>query len=203
MSGGDRKRADRRKRKQRGAAQAQAGVNGAGTGADPDAGGAAEGPAQETVEDIAAEASARGVSKSELRNERARAALEPLEEGERPLVIVIGAGLSAAIALVTVGAWVLGAEVDGEHPSAVQVFAPAILFAVMAWGMWSKAYWAVLGFQAVMGILMVGSFLSLVAAESAGVAITSLVVLIGAGALFWFTVKALARIQMPDKHLPK
>ncbi len=118
-------------------------------------------------------------------------------------MIVIGAGLSAAIALVTVGAWVLGAEVDGERPGAVQVFAPAILFAVMAWGMWNRAYWAVLGFQAVMGILMVGSFLSLVAAESAGVAITSLVVLIGAGTLFWFTVKALARIQMPDKHLPK
>ena len=196
MSSADRKRADRRKRKQRSADRLQADGNGAGPGA-------SEGPEEETVEDIAAEAAERGVSKSELRNERARDALEPLEEGERPLVIVIGAGLSAAIALVTVGAWVLGAEVDGERPGAVQVFAPAILFAVMAWGMWNRAYWAVLGFQAVMGILMVGSFLSLVAAESAGVAITSLVVLIGAGTLFWFTVKALARIQMPDKHLPK
>ncbi len=50
----------------------------------------------------------RGVSKSEIRNERAREALEPLAEGERPLVITLGALLSAAIALVTVGAWVWG-----------------------------------------------------------------------------------------------
>lgn len=193
MSSRERKRAERRKRKQRSSERT------------PDANGGepAEGPEEETVEDIAAEAAARGVSKSEVRNERARAALEPLEEGERPLVITLGALLSFGIALVTVGAWVLGAEVDGERPSVVQVFAPAILFAVMGAGMWNRAYWAVLGFQAVMGILMVGSFLSLVAAGSAGVAITSAVVLIAAGTFFWFTVKALARIQMPDKHLPK
>jgi hypothetical protein len=195
VSSRERKRAERRKRKQRSSERERT----------PGAGGAtpAEGPEEETVEDIAAEAAARGVSKSEVRDERARAALEPLEEGERPLVITLGALLSFGIALVTVGAWVLGAEVDGERPSVVQVFAPAILFAVMGTGMWNRAYWAVLGFQAVMGILMVGSFLSLVAAGSAGVAITSAVVLIAAGTFFWFTVKALARIQMPDKHLPK
>lgn len=201
MSSRERKRAERRKRKQR-AAEAPA--------TEPDAltsspnGDGADGIGDgETVEDIAAEAAARGVPKSEIRNERARAQLDPLEEGERPLVVTLGALLSVAIALVTVGAWVAGAEVDGERPSIVQVFAPSILFGVMAAGMWARRYWAVLGFQAVMGILMVGSFLSLVAAASAGVAITAGVILIAAGTFFWFTVKALARIQMPDKHLPK
>jgi hypothetical protein len=203
MSSRERKRADRRKRKQR-SAENEASQS------EPDApapsanGSEAEGLADgETVEDIAAEAAARGVAKSEIRNERARAALDPLEEGERPLVVTLGALLSAAIALITIGAWIAGAEVDGEQPSAFQVFAPSILFAVMAWGMWTIKYWAVLGFQAVMAILMIGSFLSLIGATSIAFALTAAVVLIGAGTFFWFTVKAMARIQMPDKYLPK
>ena len=118
-------------------------------------------------------------------------------------MITAGAIVSAAIALFTAGAWVLGAEVDGERPNWIQVFAPATLFGVMAWGMWRARYWAVLGFQAVMAILMVGSSLSLIVAGSLIGAVTPLVVLLGAGTFFWFTVKALARIQMPDRHLPR
>ena len=73
----------------------------------------------------------------------------------------------------------------------------------MGYGMWRTRYWAVLGFQAVMGILMVGAFLSLIAAASIAGALTALFILLGAGTFFWFTVKAMARIQIPDKHLPK
>jgi hypothetical protein len=203
VSSRERKRAERRKRKQRSAETESATPEAVAAPSANGSGAAGEADHRETVEDIAAEAAARGVSKSEIRNERAREALDPLEEGERPLVVTLGALLSAGIALVTVGAWLAGAEVDGEKPGAFQVFAPSILFAVMAAGMWNRRYWAVLGFQAVMGILMVGSFLSLVGATSAGIAITSAVVLGAAGTFFWFTVKALARIQMPDKHLPK
>ena len=202
MSSRERKRNERRKRKQRSSGQPGdaaaapeelAAANGNAAGEPPD----------EAVTDIAAEAEARGVSKSEIRNERVREGLKPLAEGERPLVVTVGAVLSFAIALVTVGAWVAGAEVDGERPAAFQVFAPAILFGVMGYGMWRTRYWAVLGFQAVMGILMVGSFLSLIAAASIAGALTALFILVGAGAFFWFMVKAMARIQMPDKHLPK
>lgn len=194
MSNRERKRSERRKRKQRSATRA----------AEPEAQSAnGDGPGTETVSDIAAEAEARGVSKSEIRNERAREALEPLEEGQRPTVVTVGAILSAAIAAITLGAWIAGAKVNGVHPKAIQVFAPSILFGVMAWGMWGARYWAVLGFQAVMGILMVGSFLSLIGATSLAGALTALLILAIAGALFWFTVKALARIQMPDRHMPK
>jgi threonine/homoserine/homoserine lactone efflux protein len=101
-------------------------------------------------------------------------------------------------------AWAAGAEVRvgdtdlSEQPNAFQVFPPAILFAVMAWGMWRARYWAVLGFEAIMAILMVGSVITLIAATDAFKAITSALVLVGAGTLFWLTVKALARIQMPE-----
>jgi hypothetical protein len=203
MSSRERKRATRRKRKQRAVAR---------EGEPADAVHGADGPAAISDSsngggpdptDLASVAEEHGVSGSELKNQRARAALEPLEEGERPRVVTVGALVSALIALVTVGAWVVGAEVDGERPSVVQVFAPAILFGVMAAGMWRSRYWAVLGFQAVMAILMVGAFLTLVSATSLLGALTPILILLVAGALFWFTVKALARIQMPDRHLPR
>jgi hypothetical protein len=197
VSSRERKRADRRKRKQRSTA-------GEGTPAADGAGAAPADDGHANVEDIAAEAERRGVSRSELRNEQVRAELEPLAEGERPGIVTIGAIVSAAIAASILIAWIAGAKVDvkgstlDERPQLLsQVLPPALLFAIMAWGMWRTRYWAVLGFEAIMAILMVGSFITLVAATSAFKAISAGLVLIAAGALFWFTVKALARIQMP------
>ena len=195
MSNRERKRAERRKRKAR---------NGATEGTRAES--ASSNGAGATVEDLAAEAEARPVSRSELKNQRAREQLEPLEEGERPFVVTVGAVVSALIAASIVIAWLAGAEVEvgsgegTERPNAFQVFPPAILFAVMAWGMWRSRYWAVLGFEAIMAIIMVGSFITLIAATSAFKAISAAAVLLGAGALFWFTVKALARIQMPNPN---
>lgn len=203
MSNRDRKRAERRKRKNRSAEAAPDSTPGGGDDA-------AEAPANgsgETIEDVVAEAEAKtgpAMSRSELRDQQAREELEPLEEGERPVIVTIGAMISAVIAASIVIAWIAGAEVKvgntdlSERPNAFQVFPPAILFAVMTWGMWRSRYWAVLGFEAIMAILMVGSFITLIAATSAFKAITSGAVLVGAGLLFWFTVKALARIQMPE-----
>jgi hypothetical protein len=194
MSSRERKRARRRKRKQRAPREQPAGVEpGSGNGGPP------------TIEDIAAEAEARGPSRRELKDEEARAGLEPLAEGERPLVVTVGAIVSALIAAITVGAWLVGAEVqvgggEAERPSAFQVFAPAILFAVMAAGMWRARYWAVLGFQAILAIIMVGSFITLIASTTLAQALTAVAVLSVAGTLFWFMVKAMARIQMPTRE---
>ncbi len=202
MSSRDRKRAERRKRKQRSGSSALGAPGEVAGPSDFDANGDAT---AETVEDLAAEAEARGVSRSELRNEQAREELEPLPEGERPRVVTIGAVISMLIALSILIGWLAGAKVQvvgtdlSERPNPFQVFPPAILFAVMSFGMWRARYWAVLGFEAIMAILMVGSFITLIAATSVFKAISSGLVLIAAGALFWFTVKALARIQMPTQ----
>lgn len=222
MSSRDRKRAARRKRKDRSAndpeseaAQpeitdteeeaVEAASTGGPTTADPFAAPSSQNGngTHETIEDVAAEAERRGISRSEIRNERAREDLEPLEAGERPTVVTIGALVSLAIALSILIAYAAGVKVDvdnstvDERPNAFQVFPPAILFLVMAWGMWGARYWAVLGFQAIMAIIMIGAFLTLIAATTVFKAISAGVILIAVGALFWFTVKALARIQMP------
>jgi hypothetical protein len=201
MSNRERKRSGRRKRKRRSAQrdETSAPATTDAEEAEPqDAGREAVGG-----DDIAALAAAQGVSRSEVRNQLAREALEPLEEGERPFVVTVGALISALIALLIAGAWITGAEVSGERPGALQFLAPATLFGVMALGMWKARYWAVLGFQAVMAIFMVGSALTLISATSLLGAITPLLVGAVAGTMFWFTVKALARIQMPDRHLPR
>jgi len=160
-------------------------------------------PADSPV-DLSATAEARGISRSELKDEIAREQLEPLAEGERPLVVTIGATISLLIAVSIVVAWLAGVEVQvgntdvEEHPNAFQVFPPAILFAVMGAGMLRRRYWAVLGFQAIMAIIMIGSFIALISATSVFAAVSTLLVLAIAATLFWFTVKALARIQMPS-----
>ena len=144
------------------------------------------------------------MSRSEIRNERAREELEPLAEGERPRVVTVGAVISGIIGASILIAWLAGAEADvigngsSERPNAFQVFPPAILFGVMSYGMWRSRYWAVLGFQAIMAIIMIGAVLALIGATGIFKALSALLILIAAGALFWLTVKALARIQMPE-----
>jgi len=198
MSNRERRRAERHKRKRRSSGEEGSAAEAAGEESISTNG------STETIEDVAARAEAGGPSRSELKNQAARDALEPLEEGERPGIVTIGALVSAAIAASILIGWIAGAEVKvgdtdlSERPNAFQVFPPAILFAVMAAGMWRTRYWAVLGFEAIMAIIMVGSFITLVAATSVFKAVSSGLVLVAAGLLFWFTVKALARIQMPE-----
>jgi hypothetical protein len=167
MASRERKRAERRKRKQRGL---------------------------ERRSEIA--------ERYEERNREARESLEPLEVGERPLVVTVGAVLSALVCASIVVAYAAGAEVNGERPRILQVVAPAILMGVMAVGMWRIRYWAVLGFEAVLGVLMVAAVLGLTSAGS-GVQLAGNLVLIGISAtLFFFMIKAMARIQMPERKPP-
>ena len=143
---------------------------------------------------------ARGYAKAEERNREAREALEPLAEGERPTVVTIGAVISGLIAASIVAGYLAGIEPDGEKPKLVQVIAPALLMGAMAWGMWRARYWAVLGFQLVLVFLIFSAVFGLAvqAATVAQFAVT-LGLLAVAGTFFFFMVKAMARIQMPQR----
>ena len=143
---------------------------------------------------------ARGYAKAEERNREARAALAPLAEGERPAVVTVGAVLSALIGVSIVAGYAAGVEVDGERPRLVQVMAPALIMGAMAWGMWQARYWAVLGFQLVLVLVLFSAFVGLVVnAETVAQFAGTLAVLAVAGALFFLMVKAMARIQMPQR----
>lgn len=144
-----------------------------------------------------------GYAKAEERNQKVREELEPLAEGERPTVVTVGAVLSGLIALSIIVGYVAGVQVDGEKPKLVQVLAPALILGVMSYGMWKARYWAVLGFQLVLVLVLFSSFLGLIAtASSAMEFVGTTLVLVGAGAFFYFMVKAMARIQMPERRPP-
>jgi len=142
----------------------------------------------------------RGYAKAEQRNQEARDALEPLGEGERPTVVTVGAVLAALIAVSVVIGYATGVEVNGEQPKLAQVVAPTVIMGMMAWGMWHARYWAVLGFQLILVVVLFSAFFGLVVgASSVGEIIGTLALLAVAGTFFFFMVKAMARIQMPTR----
>jgi hypothetical protein len=142
----------------------------------------------------------RGYARAEDRNRAAREALEPLAEGERPTAVTVGAVISALIALSIVVGYMIGSEVDGEKPPLPQVLAPTLLMGTMAWGMWHARYWAVLGFQMLLVLVLFSAFFGLALfSASLPQILATLALLAGAGTLFFFMVKAMARIQMPQR----
>jgi hypothetical protein len=147
---------------------------------------------------------ARGYAKAEERNREARESLEPLAEGERPLVVTVGAVVAALVALSIVGGYLAGVKVNGAAPKVPQVVAPALLMGAMAWGMWRARYWAVLGFQLILAFLIFSAVFGL-AVQAATVAqfAATLGLLAVAGGFFFFMVKAMARIQMPHRLPPE
>ena len=135
----------------------------------------------------------------EARNRAAREVLEPLSEDERPAVVTAGAVISGLIGASIVIAYLTGATVNGERPPILQVIPPALLMGVMSFGMWRVRYWAVLGFQAVLALLILAAALGLAGAGSAAQLGGTLALIAIAGTLFYFMIKALARIQMPER----
>ena len=144
-----------------------------------------------------------GYSRSRAKNDAARAALKPLAPGERPTAVTVGAIAAVVLAVANVVAMIagwnnLGGDIDEGRAVAFTVLWSLILL-VVAWGMWRSRYWAVLGMQTLLGITLILASLSLISAGSIGAALILVVILAAAGALFWFMVKAMARIQMPER----
>jgi hypothetical protein len=189
MADRERKRAQRQKRKRRSAERES---------------GAPESTTESTAP--AVEASENGfsaLSRSELRDLEAREGLEPLREDERPGIVTVGAVLTALAALLSLLGYALWDVLrDDARPPAGGVLVFVVLFGVMSWGMWKARYWAVLGFQTVLVFVLILSSLALIQATTILEAAGNIVLIAGAGYLFFKMVKALARIQMPDR-LPR
>lgn len=144
---------------------------------------------------------AAGYAKAEERNQAAREALEPLGPGERPTVVTVGAVVSGLIALSILAGYLAGVTVDGERPELPQVLAPALIMGVMSWGMWNARYWAVLGFQLILVFLIFSAVFGLLVQASTVAQFAATIGLLAVtGTFFYFMVKAMARIQMPERR---
>lgn len=146
---------------------------------------------------------ARGYAKAEERNQEAREALKPLAPGERPTVVTVGAVVAGLLALSIVAGYLAGVKVNGETPRLPQVLAPAMIMGFMSWGMWHARYWAVLGFQLILVFLIFSAVYGLaLQAATVGQFAATLGLLAVSGSFFFFMVKAMARIQMPERRPP-
>jgi hypothetical protein len=143
--------------------------------------------------------------RSEERNAAVRARLTPLGPDERPWPIVVGAFLALAIAVSNVVQVIVGGKVefDKQHVTPVGPLIFSVLMVVCAVGMWQKRYWAVLGFQALLGLIILFFALLLVRASNALGFVIGAVVVAGGGFLFFKLVRVLSRIQMPTPPGPR
>jgi hypothetical protein len=137
-------------------------------------------------------------SKDDLVRDR----LEPLEQGERPRAVTVGAVIATGMSVSTIVLFAAGVEVQGSNARGSGTIVYAVLMGAMAAGMWLSRYWAVLGFQTLLAFAIVIWSLLLMKAESLLGALLALTVIGAAGTMFWFLVKAMARIQMPDRRPP-
>jgi hypothetical protein len=142
----------------------------------------------------------RGYARAEQRNQEVRESLDPLAKGERPLAVTVGAVIAALVAISIVAGYIAGVQVEGDKPRLAQVLAPALIMGIMAWGMWRARYWAVLGFQLLLVFLIFSAVFGLaVQASTVPEFAATFGLLAVAGSLFYFMVKAMARIQMPSR----
>jgi len=181
MGSRERKRADKRKRKER---------------------------SGDRREELAAQREERA-ARTEAKNQAAREALDPLEPDERPTIVTIAAVISAALLLGTLITYLAGVEVNtfddagtktGEaKPNLFYTVSASLVLGGMAYGLWKARYWAVLGFQTILILVIVVAVLALVQAQDVLRALLLFAFLVGASALFYRLVKAMARIQMPTR----
>jgi hypothetical protein len=136
--------------------------------------------------------------RSEAKNEAVRASLVPLAEGERPPVVTVAAAVAFLLAAGNLAAWAAGLKVDGDRPLLATVAFQVLLMGSLAWGMWRARYWAVLGMEAILAILIVILAVLLLKASTALTVVILVGVIVAAGTLFWKLVRAMARMQMPE-----
>jgi hypothetical protein len=139
------------------------------------------------------------VSRSEERNEAVRATLTPLSPGERPwpLRIAIAVALLVAIGNIVQAAIGPDVKVGGTRSSVTGSLLFSAVMLVCGIGMWRLRYWALLGFQALLGIVIIAFVFVALTANDLLRLLISLVVIVAGGALFWKLVRVLSRLQVP------
>ena len=156
-------------------------------------------PAAEVGE---AQPSPSGYARSRAKDDAARAALRPLRPGERPTAVTVGAIVATVLAVANLVALAFGYNAGEDTLSPGSELTGSILtttiVGIVAYGMWRARYWGVLGMQTLLALTLLISSLALLFANSVWAALLLVLILVGSGTLFWFLVKAMARIQMPQ-----
>jgi hypothetical protein len=141
----------------------------------------------------------RGYARAEERNAEVRARLEPLAPGERPPALVAAAVLAAVLGTANLVALLAGVQVEGDQPSAFGVLLFCAVMYLAAGGLWLARYWAVLGFEVLLGLIVVFFSLFLLRASNLLAVVVCVGVIGVAGWLFWKLIRVMGRIQAPQR----
>ncbi len=173
---------------------------GAGAGAPPRTKGSAPREPQPAAPQPSADGLRRGYARGRERDEAIRQSLEPLAPGERPGAVTIAAVVAFVFAVANVATALTGNDISspGGDPSIATAVTTALLL-VAGVGMLARQYWAVLGFQMILGLQIVFFSLYLLGVQKLWHAIIPLVAIGLLGWLFWKLVRAMARLQMPQR----
>ncbi len=133
------------------------------------------------------------------REERARAALSPLGEHERPASLLV-----AIVVCIVLAAGVLAGAATvhdlssrgGSLPGAILI---AATLALLAQGMYSRRYWAVLAFEALLAFQIIVTSLALVVASTIVAAAVCAAGIGLGGWLFWKLIRVMGRIQAGEQ----
>jgi hypothetical protein len=149
--------------------------------------------------DAPGDAMSRGYARSRAKADEVRAGLEPLAPGERPLAVTIAALLAAALAVANVVVYVIGWDVGGTEPTLRGLLIYCAVLGTAAVGMWLGRYWAVLGFQMLLAGSILIAALFLLRASNWQAVLFCVGVIGVCTPLFWFLIRAMARLQMPSR----
>jgi hypothetical protein len=136
------------------------------------------------------------------REMQARAALRPLGPHERPVPLRVAIAVAVVLALGVIASVATVGDLarnGGSLPGGILL---ACVLLALAWGMYQRRYWAVLGFEALLAFQIIVTSLALIVAETllaAGLCTLSIGL---AGWLFWKLVRVMGRIQAGE-HVPR
>jgi hypothetical protein len=142
----------------------------------------------------------RRYARGRARDEAVREGLEPLAPGERPRVVTIAAIVAFAFAVANVVATLTvdGLSADQGDPTLFAAITTSVLV-LAGIGMLARRYWAVLGFEVILGLQIVVFSLALTRVQKWWLAIALTIAIGLLGWLFWKLIRAMARLQMPDR----
>jgi hypothetical protein len=136
-----------------------------------------------------------GYARSRRRAEEARAALEPLGPGERPLGLKLAVALALLVAAANLVAVAAGA---GDQPPSRGIAFAAVML-VAAGGMWARRYLAVIAFEGLLAISVLYAALSLAFASNLRAVVLAALVIVVCAPVFWLLIRVMARLQVPPE----
>jgi hypothetical protein len=117
-------------------------------------------------------------------------------------VVLISALVAAGLALANLIAYIAGDRIGGTRPGASGIVVFSAVMLACATGLWRMWYGAVLGFMALLAIIVTIFAMLLIEASNLLGVVVAILVIVCAGYLFFKLVRVLSRIQMPKRPGP-